>query len=217
MRILLVSLAALHLPALVHTALVTLNGVSKDTALTFDGKSLGDISNSEITLANDQSFALPSSSLGFFGAGDFSVSIKTPDLHHNTFDAAMPDPNYGRLFTLSASSNADGVGPTAWFIKSTKQIGFRMLLSAQCVTANNILDGLSAGPTLLFTRSGHSLSIAINGAIVKTCLDTSAIDTTQFVGADMQFGRDHSRTGQNLALKLGPIILRTVRVLDCSP
>ena len=163
------------------------------------------LSGTSILVGDNDYFSLPSSALGAFGAGDFSIEITLRATLSGT--AAFADGTYGALFIRSSQSGSPYTGPSS-FIFADGHIRFRLRGDDSCNTPAGAVNDWTSPHTLLFTRSVNTLSIAVDGGVVQTCTMSLTPDTAQFTSADMVFARNHvNPAAQNLEFAIGPIVL----------
>ena len=165
-------------------------------------------------------FLIPSKTLGYFGASDFSIRVTLSARLPPSSTSVTTGGTYGCLFTRSSDTQNPTVGPEA-FIFNDGKVHFKMDNAASCELLNAVSDW-SIEHTLHFTRKGNMLSIiscrdrySLGGCETMRCEMSSATqtlvaDTSRYVNADMRWGGHTFLSGANLNMRIGPIILETV-------
>ena len=169
---------------------------------------------STIDVWDNEYFEIDASTMGDWGAGDFSVSVTIQALEADF----TPDGTAGALFIRSSHFVNPFTGPTV-FLFDDMTIQFRTERddSRQRLTVNSGLTDYNLPHTLVFARVGRTLTVHVDGTQVGSLTADPPTDPSLFTSAPLRFAANgQTCTGQNLKMRflaievLGPAHFPTV-------
>lgn len=162
---------------------------------------------SKVDLANNKHYDIPATTLGTFGAGDFSVDLTWAGKGGHL----TPDGTYGSLFIRSGQMGYPYSGPSA-FIWDNGAVQFRL-------RGDDKMDcpaGTLSNPTskterkMKFLHADGQLKVFVDGVLKCSRTVTKVPDVNLFKNAPFRFGGNHGTTTyQNLYATVTDVVLRT--------